>query len=81
MIIDAHHHYPKGTVCPYVETYAEALEEIAEKYGVSHFCLLGLPEGPSHFGNAEIVELARRSFDDQPLRQVAPSLCEARQLA
>lgn len=60
MLIDVHHHYPLDPPCPYTDLYAEAIEKVAEEFGVDYLCVSAL--GPQYLGrtNAECMALSRR---------------------
>jgi hypothetical protein len=43
MLIDFHFHYPTPEQCPYIERFAEACYETAEKFGIDYFTLINMP--------------------------------------
>jgi len=60
MLIDVHHHLPLNPPCPYTESYAEAIEETAEEFGIDYLCVSAT--GPQYSGrtNEECLALSRR---------------------
>lgn len=60
MLIDFHHHLPLNPPCPYTDSYAEAIEEISDRFGIDYLCVNA--PGPLYRNrtNEECLALARR---------------------
>ena len=72
MLVDFHHHLPLDPPCPYTDAYAEAIEEVAEEFGIDYVCInAGGPQYDNRT-NDECLDLARRCDKVIPFARVYP---------
>jgi len=70
MLIDFHHHLPLDPPCPYTDAYAEAIEEVAEGFGIDYVCINALGPQYRNRTNDECLALGRRCTKVLPVARV-----------
>lgn len=71
MLIDAHHHLARPSLCSYYDRYHEAVEQMAAEYGIDRVCVMGAPaEFEGLAGNREVLDLAAKTDKVLPIAHV-----------
>jgi len=60
MLIDLHHHLPLDPPCPYTDSYADAIEEVAAEFAIDRICISAVGPQYENRSNDECLALARR---------------------
>ena len=60
MLIDLHHHLPLDPPCPYTQTYAEAIEQVADEFGIDYVCISAVGADYRNRSNQECLVLAAK---------------------